>query len=286
MKKINKFSKKAVEEMLQIYNNSFDLIKTNLETFSNRLMLNNANTYALVELLNDKIIGYSIINKNTILLLCVDENYRNKGIGSILLSNSEKSIKDKKYQLVNIGSGDCYLIPGVPEDTKSNYFDWFEKRGYAKTWISFDMLVDLTENEYELSNKFTIRPATNDDLPAILALAEQFEGWKAIYEKEDIQNIALAFMKKELVGIIIIENDACLYPESIKNCGNFGCLGVKEQYRKHGIGTALLKYALNKLKAKNNFCHIGYTYLDWWYARVGAKKYINYAMCDKYFINK
>lgn len=45
----------------------------------------------------DKLMGVSIINKNTILMLCVDEQYRNKGLGTILLNESEKIIKENGY---------------------------------------------------------------------------------------------------------------------------------------------------------------------------------------------
>ena len=74
----------------------------------------------IIEVNNDsgKLIGVSIIHKNAILMLCVDKEYRNKGIGNKLLSDSEKYIIGKGYDKVSIGAGDNYLMPGIPMATK------------------------------------------------------------------------------------------------------------------------------------------------------------------------
>ena len=58
----------------------------------------------IIEINNDnrKLIGVSIIHKNTILMLCVDEGYRNRGIGNKLLTDSENYIIENGYNKVNI----------------------------------------------------------------------------------------------------------------------------------------------------------------------------------------
>ncbi len=280
MKIINNVTKNDIEQMLDIYNNSFDLIKTTLDIFKDRLMLNKKNTYVLCETQNDKIIGYSIINNNTIMLLCVDEKHRNKGIGTKLLNASEAEI-NKNYNKIDLGCGETYLIPGIPLDTKCNYFQWFINRGYENTWTSFDMIIDLKKQHYTLDNGLNIRKANSDERDTIVKVAEEANNWGDIYKKQNIDNIYVAIKDKEMIGLIVVESGHCLFPLSIKNCGIFGCICIKKEYRKHGFGMELLKYALTILQKKNNFCHIGYTYLDWWYSKVGATKYINYAMCEK-----
>lgn len=86
----------------------------------------------------------------------------------------------------------------------------------------------------------------------------------------------------QVIGGIIIQQDECIFNESLKNCGHFGLLWVLPEYRNKGIGTQLCRHALIELK-KNGFkmCHIGYTYLDKWYGKLGAKKYINYWIGNK-----
>lgn len=87
----------------------------------------------IIEVNNDsgKLIGVSIIHKNTILMLCVDEEYRNKGIGNKLLSDSEKYIIGKGYDKVSIGAGDNYLMPGIPMATKPYNEQLKEDKIYA-----------------------------------------------------------------------------------------------------------------------------------------------------------
>lgn len=96
---------------------------------------------------NGNLIGVSIIHKNTILMLCVDKKYKNRGIGSMLLNDSEKYILKKGYDKVSIGVGDNYLMPGVPMSTKpydeqlkedkiyddvnNDDYNFFSKRGYS-----------------------------------------------------------------------------------------------------------------------------------------------------------
>ena len=47
------------------------------------------------------LIGASVINGSTILMLCVDREYRNQGIGSSLLCESEKFVLDSGYREIN-----------------------------------------------------------------------------------------------------------------------------------------------------------------------------------------
>ena len=111
----------------ELYNNSFDLLKISKDNFDKKLLENEyKKIYYLAEFKND-LIGYLIIVNNSIVLLIVDELYRNKGIGSKLLSIGESGIKEK-YGQINLVAPDFFLC-GCPFDTKSSYYKWFEKRG-------------------------------------------------------------------------------------------------------------------------------------------------------------
>ena len=59
----------------------------------------------------DKLIGVSVIHKNTILLLCVAPEYRRQGIGTWLLEESEKVIREAGYDEITVGVGDDYITP-------------------------------------------------------------------------------------------------------------------------------------------------------------------------------
>jgi len=60
------------------------------------------------------IVGAAVVHKNNVLLLCVDEPLRHRGIGSELLKEAERHVKNKGYTEISIGAGDDYLMPGVP----------------------------------------------------------------------------------------------------------------------------------------------------------------------------
>lgn len=63
---------------------------------------------------HNELIGCAIVHKNTILLLVVDEKYRNRGIGSELLKQCEETILGSGYDNAVLGVGSDYLMPGVP----------------------------------------------------------------------------------------------------------------------------------------------------------------------------
>lgn len=121
------------------------------------------------------LIGVAVIHNNTILMLCVDKEYRNRGIGSELLSEAEQMIKDDGYEEITAGAGYDYLMPGVP--TSKRYVDavnqrlyegvddsastFFEKRGYTHSWDCncFDMrfpLAEFTKEEYGVGDMVTV----------------------------------------------------------------------------------------------------------------------------------
>lgn len=116
------------------------------------------------------LIGAAVINKSTILMLCVDAEYRNRGIGSRLLREAEEAMRADGFDKINVGGGFDYLAPGVP--TAKRYYaaeneklypgldeaasDFFTKRGYVHSWECncFDMRFPLCEFPLcELGNK-------------------------------------------------------------------------------------------------------------------------------------
>lgn len=56
--------------------------------------------------------GVCVVHKNTVYLLCVDEEYRGRGIGSGLLTQAEKAVRDAGYPEIAVGAGETYLAPG------------------------------------------------------------------------------------------------------------------------------------------------------------------------------
>lgn len=139
----------------------------------------------------NRLIGTAVVNRGTILMLCVDRPYRRQGIGSRLLAEAEEAIFKNGFEKINVGNGFDYLAPGVP--TAKRYFpaenerlytgldetagDFFTHRGYVHSWDCncFDMRFPLSEfgqDRHGIGAEIegiTYRLASPDDRVAVCA---------------------------------------------------------------------------------------------------------------------
>ena len=259
------------------------------------------------------LIGVSIIYKDTIILLCVNEEYRNHGIGSKLLEESEKYVIEKGYEKIRIGvsEDECYLMPGVPmaqktveqtlkednvyENVNNDAYDFFSKRGYTHFWGKdncFDMRVNLENATFpnevvgDTIDGITYRFAVKDDIPNIIKCTDdadqsfsQYYRNEKLYDEKSDQRAIIATNNDEVCGTLIISIEA-----EGKGIGSVGCTAVSHKYRGRHIAVNMVilgtKY-LKSLGLKNGF--LGYTYsgLDKMYGYAGYKICIYYMMAQK-----
>jgi GNAT superfamily N-acetyltransferase len=199
------------------------------DNFIKRLFWNDHQKLYFIAETDKDIIGYLIIINNSILLLIVDEKYRHKGLGSELLRKGEQEIKTK-YEKIDLVAPDCFLC-GVPFDTKSSYYKWFENRGFIHDWTSFDMTVDLEnfaykEKDFSCSLDGTIFKKlgkTKDEVMSCYNGANNVEdGWGEYYLQDNIEAI-IAVKDKEVIGGVIVPS-FCIFDESLKDAGSFGVI--------------------------------------------------------------
>lgn len=265
------------------------------------------------EKVDNKLVGFAIVNRNTILLLIVDEDYRNKGIGSKLLDKCEKSILSKGYDKVILGVGFDYLMPGVPtsekvvpsvyenldsrvNDIASNFF---KRRGYIHSWGEcncFDMRMPLSKfvkNENSIGdtiNGIYYRWATINDLDDIIECSDdacQYQDEKfskyyinsKLYNKDNNQRVLVAVKNNKIVGTLIISIET-----EGKGLGSVGCTCVSFKETHQGIGTNLVRLGSKFLKdiGLSNAC-LSYTYtgLDKLYGDSGYEISTYYFMGEK-----
>ena len=146
---INKKVNVVRKDLYEMFRENFPFIIRENNTAMN--ILSDPNNKVIEKRNEDgDLIGVSVINKNTIYMLCVNKEYRHKGIGTWLLNESENYILSKGYDKVIIGAGDSYLMPGIPmrskpytetlkedriyDDVTDDANDFFTKRGYAHSW--------------------------------------------------------------------------------------------------------------------------------------------------------
>jgi len=275
-----------ISALHSLYNNNFDLLKMSKDNFAGKLLRNKNKIYFLLEADNG-IPGYLITVNNSILLLIVDEAYRQKGFGSELLRRGEEEIRTKHDKINLVAPG--YFFCGVPLDTKSSYHKWFENRGFIHDWTAFDMVVDLEnftykEEDFPCSLDGTIFRKLGKDKDEILSCYNGansiYDGWGNFYSGNNVDAI-IAVKDREVIGGVILSS-FCVFNESLKGAGGFGAIWVLKKYREKGIGMKLYSKSLFELKNRGiKICHISYTHLDSWYGKLGAKKYIEYWIGDK-----
>jgi len=266
----------------------------------------------ILERRNDRreLVGAAVVHRNTLLMLCVDKEYRNRGIGSGLLSETEQMMKETGYEDITVGAGYDYLMPGVP--TSKRYVDavnerlyeglddsastFFEKRGYIHSWDCncFDMrfpLEEFTKDEYcvgDAVDGICYRFATEADTEAIYACTDDaYEEFTQYYKNEELyrgegkQNpkVLVATDGETVVGTLIVS----LETEG-EGIGSVGCTTVKPSHQGRHIGVNMVTIGTKYLKdAGMKEAYLGYTYsgLDHMYGYAGYKICIYYMMAKK-----
>jgi len=266
----------------------------------------------IIEKRNDRngLIGAVTVHRNTILMLCVDKEYRNRGIGSELLAEAEHIIKQSGYEEGAVGAGYDYLMPGVP--TSKRYTDavnehlyegiddaasaFFEKRGYTHSWDCncFDMrfpLSEFTKEEHSVGDTvdgICYRFATEEDAENVFACTDdaydEFTPYyknDALYRGNGKQNpkVLIALDGEEVVGTLFVN----LETEG-EGIGSVGCTTVKSSHQGRHIGVNMVTIGTKFLKdAGMKDAYLGYTYsgLDHMYGYAGYKVCIYYMMAKK-----
>jgi ribosomal protein S18 acetylase RimI-like enzyme len=262
---------------------------------------------------NNELIGVSVVHKNTIYLLCVDAEYRNRGGASELLTLSEDCILSNGYDRVIAGAGGDYIMPGVPVRSKpynevlhddaidpsvnDDAGKFFESRGYSHSWTGcncFDMRVNLKDFTYDehsiggVINGVTYRWAAECDIPRIkLCTDDAFEGFtqyyldKKIYDPSNNQRVLIAEKRQDVCGVLIIGVET-----EGEGLGSVGCTAVSHRYRGNFIAANMVILGTKYLKDMGlQSGYLGYTYsgLDKLYGFAGYKICLYYNMAEKKF---
>ena len=262
-----------MKEYYDLYMKCFPEYPTTPENFNSLLRPDLAHIAEHRE--DGKLIGYAMVHNGSIAIFCVDEAYRNRGIGSTLLAESEQYLHSLGLNTVTIGCGEHYLLQGVPEGPAVSFF---ENRGYTASWSSINMELPLAEFSLD---KLSIPPAPTDlryrfaeksDIPAVLAAVEAAEpSWTGIFA-DCADPILLAELDGEIAGFEILSADGGYFIRPGQQVGSVGCVGVVPGKREHGIGMAMVAQGVQWLK--NQDCtqiELRYTWLESWYGKLGFK---------------
>lgn len=294
------------EELYELYKRNLPFIVRDKETVM-RIFDNAGNTVMERRDGQKNLIGASVVNQNTILLLCVDEECRGKGIGTDLLERSERIIADRGYDKIIVGVGFDYIMPGVP--TSRNRFqaenvnlypeldgraeDFFTKRGYAHSWNCdcFDMRFPLSRfdrddlREGDTIEGIIYRWAVPEDIDGVCACTrDAFPEFTGYYRNERLyggsdKRVLIAVSEKEVAGALIVgtENKA-------QRMGSVGCTVVRHAFRGKHVAVNLVIMGTGCLKAAGmEDAYLSYTYtgLDHLYGYAGYEVCVYFMMAEK-----
>lgn len=264
-----------VAEIHEIYRECFPESRMSIDAFAQRLDLGGMSRI----IRRDG--GFAVINKDTILLLCVAPEYRRNGVGTTLVHDCEEYIRAAGFSEIVLGAGSTFFFQGVPDIDDAP--DFFEKLGYVYEWVSADLTMNL-ENDpepCEYPENITFGYMEDDELDQVLdAVCEVREDWYEAFEDEP-ESTFVARAGDKIVGFCQIGN--CNLPFA-NGAGGLGCVGVIPAVRKHGIGLAMCREATLMLREEGySEGYIAYTHLEHWYSRLGYNTIMHFHMGKKTF---
>ena len=238
----------------------------------------------LTEYYENRAAGFSVVQGEAILMLCVLPEYRGKGIGSQLLSQSEAYIASHGGRTATLGCGETYLFQGVP--VAYGAVPFFEKHGYTADWVSADLTMPL--GSYVTPSipacppdvRFgMLQAGFRKDLPAAVNAVDP--DWTSYFMMPDAPVFA-ALQGGALAGFLLLNEhaDTPFFPQNVRG-GTIGCVGVLPGYRKRGTGLRMVDAATRELAIRGvSWAHIGYTHLAHWYGKLG------YKVCMEFWMGK
>ncbi len=212
---------------------------------------------------NDEIIGFASVaiksdnSKEAVLrTLFVSQEYRKQGVGSKLLECVEKFAKERDAKKIILGPLiDDYFTLGVP--ACSAEYEFFVHRGFSEdihfgyrpVWMSIDLNNWQPPKQFEAirerlkSENILLRISTADDQRRLAELTKKhFRGW---YEK------FFAFGSESTnpapCSIVIQADTVAGFAGPLwvreKQFGELGAVGVSPDFRRRGIGLAVVTQA-------------------------------------------
>ncbi|MGG4178717.1 GNAT family N-acetyltransferase [Virgibacillus pantothenticus] len=200
-------------------------------------------------------------------VLLVDQSYRNKGIGTKLLSQAETVLFNRDVKQILLGRDPWHYFPGVPiNDERTKH--WFAARGYESYGTEHDLLQTYTRKN----------AITKPDLPevefSILDIEEKEDFLMFLnrcfpgrWEYEAMKYFELGgtgrefiVMKKygQIIGFCrindpqspIIAQNVYWAPLFEASLGGVGPLGVDAAERGHGYGLTVVEAGIAELRKR------------------------------------
>lgn len=238
-------------------------------------LVNVENVYSIEYKKEEKLIAFAFIEKNALRLLCVLPEYQNKGIGTMLLKQSEEYIKEQGHQEILTGGVSSGLFIGAPEKS----VDFLKKHGFEIIGDCEEMkrsMQDFNVDDYSLltpeNTFFGWYQGSLEELGK--AVADVEEDWVKYFDENS--SVFCGWCNNEISSFCIVHYDSeCILSNGNNKVGTIGCVGTVYKYREKGIGLKMVALASEELKKQNcDLCFIHFTGVAEWYAKLGYETFL------------
>jgi beta-N-acetylhexosaminidase len=240
-----------------------------------------------VAVVRDEIVGAVAIDCS-VQFIAVDRSFQRQGIGSTLLERSLDDLALEGVEDVPVGSaGSAHIWPGVPSDLPGAV-PFFSNHGWEWEYTATDLVGDLVDPSVaeldgvvEAVSDVTIALARPHEIEEVLAFETcHFPRWSRWFGPE--RRILVARGGGDICGTLLLDGPgpvSVFWPMLGADCGTIGCVGVQEEFRNQGIGTALVARATSELARRGvRACHIGWVVGLSFYERLGYMPWRTYEM--------
>lgn len=204
---------------------------------------------------------------------CPKEGYEKSA--EQLLMNCDKYIAREGFEVVNLPEKDFTQM--------EEYQSFFEEQGYTfEPYVEMDMwLKDYMMPEMPVPEGVTFDYYKGSLEELHEAVWQVEEDWVQFFNEGDC--VYCGFLDGMIVSLCILGfDDDWVISDSSMRVGSVGCVGTVPEYRKKGIGLAMVARATQILKeagCDKSFIH--YTSFDKWYGRLGYETCMAFALGEK-----
>ena len=261
------------QEIFELYLSCFPTYPVTKELF--HTLLKPEKAHIIQKHIQGKLVAFSLIHGSSISLLCVAEEYRKQGIGSLLLDESERYICESGANHIILGRGKHYLLQGVPTN-QEEVVQFFINRGYSSTWTSTNMRLDLknfSANKLDIPiapENIEYRFAEAKDMPSLFdAIQDAKSAWKNVFET-CTDPIYIALNGDKVIGFEVLSPAGGRFVADGEKVGCVGCVGVVVAEREKGIGRQMVVNGIEWLKSQGcTAIELRYVEIVNWYRKIG-----------------
>ncbi|MCL2521544.1 MAG: GNAT family N-acetyltransferase [Erysipelotrichales bacterium] len=251
------------------------------ENFNQSLKPEKAKTFFAYD--KEKIVGFTLVHKNHLTLICVLPAYQRQKYGTKMLKKAEEFILESGYSKINLGGGPASIFQGATINSKP----FFESFGYKANWTSVNMMLAI--KDFSLKNVNIPAVETNisfrlaketDKIELLKAVNDADSSWLEIF-KNCTEPVLLAIEdNKKIVGFEIFSN--ARFKQGYQKASALGCVGVIQSARQKGIGRRMVLEGIIRLKEQGvEAIELLYVALVDWYGRLGFKVVSEQWMAEK-----